>query len=398
VALPNAILYLDALFVASSNDQHLEAFKAYPDFTSFKGRMDLIKVPYLRNYLIEREIYDDQIRDQDIADRVAPHSTTVLALWAVLTRLKRPQPERYPASIRQVISKLTPMDKADLYAGTREPKGLSPEQSRELRAALPALLAEGQQEADYEGGTGASPRVMKQVLLNALQDERSFGLSPLAILEQLRALVEQRSVYAFLQRKADGPYFAAKDFIEAVQVRYLDLVDDDVQRAMGQVGAGRYEELFERYIQHVSHWLKGEKLVNPTTGRPEPADERFMRSLETLWGASTKADAFRRDLIARVGAWRVDHPGEELHFRSLFAPLFEALEKDYQERHRAGTRRHIEHMLTVLRAEDEEREPAGVHADDLERARETLDRLERELGYPRRTIQAPLALLLRERY
>lgn len=398
VALPNAILYLDALLIASSNDQHLEAFKAYPDFTSFKGRMDLIKVPYLRNYLVEKEIYDEQVRAQDIPNRVAPHSTAILALWAVLTRLKRPQPERFPASIRQVIAKLTPLDKADLYAGTREPHGLSPEQSRELHAALPALLSEGQQEADYEGSTGASPRVMKQVLLNALQDERSFGLSPLGIVEQLRALVQQRSVYAFLQRKPDGPYYAVEGFIDAVLERYLDLVDEDVQRAMGLVGAGRYEELFDRYIQHVSHWLKGEKIVNPATGRPEPADEGFMRSLEGLWGAGTKADAFRRDLIARVGAWRVDHPGAELHFRSLFASLFEALEKDYQERHRQRTRRHLEHMLAVLRAEDGEHAPVGVEADEVQRAEETLSRLEGERDYPRRAIQAPLALLLRERY
>mgnify|MGYP002817123291 CR=1 FL=1 len=38
VALTNAILHLDTLFLASSNERHLAAFKEYQDFPSFKGR------------------------------------------------------------------------------------------------------------------------------------------------------------------------------------------------------------------------------------------------------------------------------------------------------------------------------------------------------------------------
>ena len=32
---------------------------------------------------------------------------------------------------------------------------------------------------------------------------------------------------------------------------------------MGLVSEQQYIELFERYVQHVSHWVKGEKLPQP---------------------------------------------------------------------------------------------------------------------------------------
>src|SRR5690606_31669509 len=174
--LPNAILHLDQLFLASSNEKHLNAFKEYQDFTSFKGRMDLVKMPYLRDYKVEQAIYDEQVRTGGMQGMVGPHATFIVALWAVLTRLKRPRAENYPSGIREIVARLKPIEKAELYAGEREPPDLTPEQSRELRAVLPDMLAEGQDDLDYEGSFGASPREMKQVMLHAFQNERYFGL------------------------------------------------------------------------------------------------------------------------------------------------------------------------------------------------------------------------------
>jgi predicted Ser/Thr protein kinase len=57
VRLDQLTLYLDALLIGSCNFEHLEAFKEAPDFSSFKGRLELIEVPYLRDISHEREIY-----------------------------------------------------------------------------------------------------------------------------------------------------------------------------------------------------------------------------------------------------------------------------------------------------------------------------------------------------
>ena len=70
--------------IASSNELHLAAFREHPDYHSFRGRIQLIRVPYLRDYNKERAIYDVQVVSQ-VRKHVAPHATYVAALWAVLS-------------------------------------------------------------------------------------------------------------------------------------------------------------------------------------------------------------------------------------------------------------------------------------------------------------------------
>ena len=47
---------------------------------------------------------------------MAPHVAWVTALWAVLTRMKKPLPEKYTKVLGDIVAKLSPMDKALLYA------------------------------------------------------------------------------------------------------------------------------------------------------------------------------------------------------------------------------------------------------------------------------------------
>src|SRR5204862_7519703 len=42
------LLHLDSVLIASTNEKHLSAFKEMGDFASFKGRIELVRVPYLR--------------------------------------------------------------------------------------------------------------------------------------------------------------------------------------------------------------------------------------------------------------------------------------------------------------------------------------------------------------
>ncbi|MCA9518487.1 MAG: serine protein kinase PrkA, partial [Myxococcales bacterium] len=352
VALPQAILHLDTLFLASSNEVHLRAFKEYPDWPSFKGRMDLVKMPYIRDHQVERRIYDEQIERAGIGAVVTPHATYVLALWAVLTRLRRPRAEAYPTSIRDVIARLTPLEKADLYAGTRLPRDLSSEQARDLKAAVSDLLAEGQELPDYEGSFGASPREMKQVLMNALQDKRHHGVSAIGILEELRELTKNKTVYEYLRIKPDGGFHDYGSFIEQVLDRYLDLVDGEIRAAMGLVSEQQYEQLFARYILNVSYALKDERLYNEATGKYDPPDAKLMDELERVWETPDDAQRFRRDLIARIGAYRVEHKGETIPYRRLFPKLIEALENDYYEKQKVKVGRMAQHLVTVLIADE----------------------------------------------
>lgn len=402
VALPGHILHLDLVFVATSNEKHLTAFKQYEDFQSFKGRMELVKMPYIRDYRVEAEIYEHLIRADGLEAKRVPHVEEMLALWAVLTRLHRPDPEQYKTSVRDVVARLTPMEKADLYAGEREPRDLSPEQSRELRATLVELLAEGQATPNYEGASGASPRVMSQVMLNAAQSERYYGLSPLAIFHELRELVKLRTVHEFLKREPSGGYHDHEGFIEQVFDRWLDLVSNEVRTAMGLVSEEQYNDLFGRYILHVSYLHKGEKIYNERTGSSEPPDEKLMERLESIWDRKKSTDQFRRDLISRIGAWRIDHPNEDIDYRRLFPDLFEALERDYYEQQKQTVRKLSEHVLHTLRAErapdDKHPELARISEEERTAASQTVDRLVADFGYPRESVLEIVAALVRHRY
>ena len=55
-------LELDTVFIGSSNEGYLAAFKEMPEFQSFKGRMELVRVPYLLDYRVEQQIYEAQIQ------------------------------------------------------------------------------------------------------------------------------------------------------------------------------------------------------------------------------------------------------------------------------------------------------------------------------------------------
>ncbi|MDH5493188.1 MAG: serine protein kinase PrkA, partial [Myxococcales bacterium] len=142
VALSFSNLPLNLVMVASSNELHLAAFKEHPEYKSFRGRLHLVRVPYLLDYTREQEIYDGQIIPR-IRRHVGPHTTYVAALWSVLTRLERANPERYAdVAVGRLAASLTPLEKAEIYATGALPSRLSAAEAKTLLLGLEAIRAE----------------------------------------------------------------------------------------------------------------------------------------------------------------------------------------------------------------------------------------------------------------
>ncbi|MCA2981161.1 MAG: serine protein kinase PrkA, partial [Myxococcaceae bacterium] len=139
VPLEHFSLQLDEVLIASSNEKHLAAFKELPDFASFKGRIELVRVPYLRRWRVEREVYDAQVNARTVGRHIAPHATAVAALWATLTRLKKPQADRYPPDVRTLVERLSPLEKLRLYQDGEAPERLTLQQQKELKKLAPQL-------------------------------------------------------------------------------------------------------------------------------------------------------------------------------------------------------------------------------------------------------------------
>lgn len=399
VAVDNTILFLDLVFIGSSNEAHLAVFKEIPEFQSFKGRLELVRVPYLLDYLAEERIYREQVRPDAVGKHIAPHTARVAALWAVLTRMRKPLSEKYGKPLAELVARLSPLDKAELYATGRAPAGLPPEHLRELQAHVEHIYAESDAYPNYEGRTGASPREMKTLILNAAQNPRYECLSPLAVLDEIDELVKNVSVYEFLkQEPLPGGYHENKKFVQTVRERWLDDVDQEARASMGLVEERQYDELFARYVNHVIHWVKQEKIKNPLTGKHEPPDEELMSEVERTFGVGAEpglmnADDFRRDAIGRIAAWSIDHPNAKLDFAQVFPRQFQMLRDAYFEQRRKLVKKTLEDLLALLAEE----RIVGV---DLE-ARERVERTRKNLvarGYCERCAREAISYLLRKRY
>ena len=107
------------------------------------------QVPYLRDYRQEQAIYESQIATQ-VRVHVAPHAMYVAALWAVLSRLRRAESDRFAERhLGKIASDLTPLEKAELYADGITPKRVGADETLRLRNGI----------ARDHGGGRSGPRV-----------------------------------------------------------------------------------------------------------------------------------------------------------------------------------------------------------------------------------------------
>lgn len=390
VTLGSVIAYLDIVFVGTTNDKYVQAFTKIPEFPSFKGRMELVKVPYIRNYRVEQEIYDLQVTPEVVGTHIAPHCTEMAALWAVLTRLKKPVPDLYPASLKEIVGRLTPMEKADLYADGIPPADLRPETARELLQHCRALFTESDEAPDYEGWIGASPREIKQVLLSAAQARDVYCLHPVKLFEEIAELLKLKSLYAFLQLAPNGEYHDAALLLERVALRYADIVDREFKEAMGLVGEDEFRKLMSRYASHASAYLKKETVIDPMTRQPVPPDEEFMKDIEGKWDVTDKREQARQEFIGKIASWSIDHPGETPDFDVLFRDNFEKLRKAYYTEHEVEIERTLQRVIDLF-------DGARMQDADRKAAKAVVEAMTERFGYCEKCVAPAVSFLARSR-
>jgi len=393
-SLPQFKIHLDELLIASTNDIYLEKFKAHPDWNSFKSRFELVPVPYLRRMSDEIEIYGSQVTKTTIAKPLAPHVTEVAALWAVLSRLTKPDKNRYPSTVKHLVDRLTPLDKLRLYDTGEVPSWVTAQEAKELKRTIPLLLEESPSASEYEGQVGPSAREIRTVILNAAHSPKYRTLTPLPVFDELRELIRDASVYRWLNVKGQAGFHEYDDFIRAAREWWLGQLDDEVRTSMGLVEEAKYEELFARYVQHVSHYLKKEKLHDRITGKLANADEEMMGEVESsILAEGEKRDDFRRSVVGQIGAWGLDNPGKQPDYRKLFPSYIEKLEADFYADRRKSIAKNLVSVLKLLNDGSGE-----LAEEDREIAKRTVNTLRDRFHYPEPCTAESVAYLLRERY
>ncbi|GAC1353718.1 MAG: serine protein kinase [Polyangiales bacterium] len=392
VALQHQNVQLNVVLMASANEVHLNALREHPEWASFRGRLELVRTGYLRSYVEEKQIYDAQIAPQ-IRRHVAPHATFVAALFAVLTRMRKPNADRFQKGLGPVAASLTATEKADVYATGVLPERLDPESDKILRAGIEEVYDESKPYPIYEGRVGASPRELKTVLLDAAQSPSFQCLSPIAVLDELEELTTRTTEYDWLQQDTlPGGYHDARAFREHCKARLLDLWEEEMRVASGLVEEKSYLDLFDRYVRNVSVFVKGEKIRNTHTGVHEDPDPSLMQHVEQLLQMKGDSTEFRRMIISGIAAWSIDHPGQKIDNARVFPQHIRKLkETAFLERKKAIV--DVCKWVVTLVSED----GTGLQPKEKREAAAAIGRLE-TIGYCRHCARDAASGLLRWRY
>lgn len=396
VSVGPTITSLDAVLLGSTNELQLDAFKEFPDFSSFKARIHLIRVPYLLSPQEETEIYSLILPQVAGEKPITPHVAWTAGLWAVLTRLKKPNPVNYPGSLNQIISNLTPLDKARIYDGQDLPFALGSEEKKQLRSQLENLKQEYGHVPYYEGRIGASVREIKNILYDAANNPQFPTLSPLAFLQELELFVNTKtSEYEFLKQEVKDNYHDAREFINVVTREYLDVLDREVKDSIGIYESFQWEELLKKYVQNISAVLKKEKVKNKITGRHEDPDSSQILEVETILGSPLKdpeLEEFRKNIISQVGAWSLDHPNEPVNYREVFPEYWKKIEKHYFEAQKGEITKMAQALNTY------ELETGGSITEAGKLARQTVEKMKSKYGYTEEAAKEVIAFLVKKRY
>ena len=287
---------------------------------------------------VEQEIYDAQITPTTVGKHVAPHATEVAALWAVLTRLKKPIPDRYPGEVRELVDDLAPLEKLRLYEDGAAPDRLSPRAGQGAAKWRPDLYEESDAYPNYEGRSGASAREIKTALFNAAQNPDDRCLNPLAVLEELDALCQDKSVYDFLQQEVVDGYHDHEEFVRVVEASTWTGWTTRCASRWGWSPRASTASSWSATCSTSSHWVKGEKMRN----RRHRRDGAPGRAAHGGDGGHRHAQGedpgeFRRGLIGRSArtGWTTRTP--RWTTPRIFPDLFRRLRDHYfEERKRAA--------------------------------------------------------------
>jgi serine protein kinase len=377
LSLPSATQNLDMVFFATANEKHLDAFKTLPDFSSFRGRFELITVPYLLRISEETQIYKRDALAISKSKKMAPHTLDVLCAWAVLTRLKHPDSDAYASEHRGIINRLDPFAKAMLYDDRPIGDTFTAADQISVRQLRRQIMNESVGNVIYEGRFGASPREVRALLYRVAEESSSETITPMSIFSELERLLRDRSVYDFLQFEPRNKYHDVAFFIRNIRDWFAEIFEEEVLGAMLLIEEGQYDQLMARYVDHAVAFIKKEKIFNRKTEGYEAPSEILMNDVESILGVSGgDPTRFRESLLARIASYKLDNPKAKIEFSIIFFDHLQRIKEHYYQQ----KSKLIEANLKSVLALGTERE-RQLNDKQITEAKATLSELASRFGY-----------------
>jgi serine protein kinase len=343
------LIYLDETILAHTNLAEFQKFLQEKENEALLDRMVIIKVPYSLAYSDESRIYQKLISGAPAFrhTHLDPHVLHLAAVFAILTRLAKPEREGLDLA-----------KKLRIYAGEAV-EGFSETEAARLRAEVPD-----------EGLTGVSPRFVINAISAAITRGNTHSLTSMELLLALKDAIENDARMDAKQKKLwfDHLVTARKEF-------YNRWVKEDVHRALFASFEDEAQQLLEKYLDEVEASLDQRQVSDPMTGENRPPDERFLRSVEEKIKVSDSGkQSFRQEVVRK--AMVAFKAGEKFRLTS-HARMREAIEQYLFEE-----RRDVLRLVTsTARPDDQAQQKISV----------VQERLVKEYGYDEHSAKEALS-------
>jgi serine protein kinase len=388
INLASGITDLDLVMLASSNEKHLDAFKNTQDWPSFKGRFELIRVPYLLSVKLEQKIYQEDIKIIEKTKKIGPHALNFLSKWSILTRLRQPEVENYHSNLKGIIEKLSPFDKMNLYDGEELSQDFNDQEISILKRHVSDIKKESHSSIAYEGRFGASPREIKMILYFASQNTKYDSVSALAIFDEIEKMTRDITVYDFLQFEPRNGYHDFNEFIKYIKLQYAFNFQKEFLNALNLYDEQQYVKALQKYMKHVTVYLQNDKIQNEITGKQENANEDIMEEIENLMGIKENRKEYREKLISKIASWKLENKNSELNFSKVFENELNLISKKIYENKENDIKK-IKNCMMMYDSEDYSKQTREI----LDLCENTFKNLEEKFGYTRRNTWQSLIFL-----
>jgi serine protein kinase len=330
INLNGILTELDIFFIGTSNEIHLAAFKQHPDYNSFRGRFNFIRVPYLLDYTQEEKIYEEQIHSLKDKTNFEPLTLRTLCLFAVMTRLRCCQSKNYQnKKLSKIVNEVNPLEKALLLSDKAIlPDRLDLESKQFITQGMEEIIEEFSNDNLYEGKFGLSPRDIKKIIYKISSSEKNITF--IDILDELTDLILQKNDYDFLNMNAQGDFHHPARFIALLKEYSLNEFDRDLRESLGMIDDRSYEDYLKKYILNINALLKGEKVRNEITGKFEVCDDYFIKEFEQSINLKESPKTFRSQLISKLGAYSLENVGKDIIYCDVFPDITMALQESFR--------------------------------------------------------------------
>jgi len=269
------LIHLDETILAHTNLAEFHKFLQEKENEALLDRMVIIKVPYALSFGDEARIYQKLVAGapafRDV--HLDPHVLKLAAVFAILTRLAKPEKEGLDLS-----------KKVRMYAGETV-EGFPESEPARLRAETPD-----------EGLAGVSPRFVINAISSAITHNDTRSLTSMELLLALKDAIDSDARMDAKQKKLwiDHLVVARKDF-------YNRWVKEDVHRALFASFEAEAQQLLEKYLDEVEASLDQREVTDPITSEVRPADERFLRAVEEKIKVSESGKhSFRQEVVRKA--------------------------------------------------------------------------------------------------